>query len=119
MQIDEARFAAATMLTSGAYLKFDDIGEMLTYHMEHPQDQVTAWFVHDYQSESWLRGEEAFFARSADLQTPMGSGIAAFAEQADAEAFAREHNGQVFSLDELRADVHMQVHGSAHAPSGD
>ena len=112
MQIDEARFAAATLLTSGEYLKFDDIGEMLVYHMEHPVDQVNAWFVHDYETEDWLRGETAYYARSAELKTPMGYGIVAFADQKDAETFASEHGGQIFSLDELRADVHIQVHGS-------
>jgi copper chaperone NosL len=110
MVIDEARFAAATLLVSGAYLKFDDAGEMLKYHMDHPEDQVAAWFVHDYPSEEWIRGEQAYFVKSLDLQTPMGSGIAAFADQAAAESFAAERNGEVYSLDKIRAQTHMAEH---------
>jgi copper chaperone NosL len=40
MIISEPRFAAATILTNGEGRKFDDIGEMLVYHMEHPTEQV-------------------------------------------------------------------------------
>lgn len=110
MVIDEPRFAAATLLTNGKYLKFDDAGEMLNYHMNHPEEQVAAWFVHDYPSEKWIRGEQAFFVRSPTLKTPMGTGIVAFIDQAQAEAFATEHGGKVYTLDEIRAQVHMQEH---------
>lgn len=110
MVIDEARFAAATLLVSGEYLKFDDAGEMLSYHMNHPEDQVAAWFVHDYPTEKWIRGEQAFFVKSDELQTPMGSGIATFAERAAAEAFAAERNGTVYTLDHIRAQTHVAEH---------
>lgn len=110
MVIDDPRFAAATLLVSGEYLKFDDVGEMLSYHMNHPEDQVSAWFVHDYPSENWIRGEQAFYVRSQSLQTPMGSGIAAFAERAAAESFAAERDGEVFSLDQIRAQTHIAEH---------
>jgi copper chaperone NosL len=110
MVIDVPRFAAATLLIDGQYLKFDDAGEMLSYHMNHPEDQVAAWFVHDYPSEKWIRGEQAIFVESPSLQTPMGSGIAAFTDRAEAEAFAVERNGKLFTLDEMRAQVHMVEH---------
>jgi len=110
MVIDVPRFAAATLLIDGQYLKFDDAGEMLSYHMNHPEDQVAAWFVHDYPSEKWIRGEQAIFVESPSLQTPMGSGIAAFTDRAEAEAFAVERNGKLFTLDEMRAQVHLIEH---------
>jgi copper chaperone NosL len=110
MVIDDPRFAAATLLTDGEYLKFDDVGEMLSYHMKHPEDQVTAWFVHDYPSEKWIRGEQAIFVHSQTLQTPMGMGIAAFIDQTVSEAFAAEHNGVIYNLDKIRAQVHMAGH---------
>jgi copper chaperone NosL len=112
MIISDAKFAAATLLTGGEALKFDDIGEMVTYHMDHPVQQVKAWFVHDYQSEAWIRGETAFFVLSDQLQTPMGGGVAAFEKKDDAEAFAAEKSGKVLTLDELRVEVHLKVHGN-------
>lgn len=110
MVIDDARFASATLLTSGEYRKFDDIREMLVYHMEHPEDQVIAWFVHDYQSERWLRGETAYYVLSTSIITPMGGGIVAFAELADAQNFASEKGGAVYKFDEIRAKVHAKEH---------
>jgi copper chaperone NosL len=111
MIISDAKFAAATLLTGGEALKFDDIGEMVTYHMDHPEKQVNAWFVHDYKSEAWIRGETAFFVLSDQLQTPMGMGVAAFEKREDAEALAAEKSGKVLTLDELRAEMHVKAHG--------
>lgn len=110
MIVDDARFAAATLLAGGETRKFDDIGDMLTYHLDHPEAQVQAWFVHDYATESWIRGETAYFVKS-HLHTPMGSGTVAFEDQAAAKAFADETGGVVYDLNELRVEVHTTMHG--------
>ena len=110
MIIDEPRFAAATLLTNGEYRKFDDVGEMLVYHMEHPEEQVSLWFVHDYNSEGWVRGETAYYVKSTSLHTPMGTQIVAFADEGDARDFAAQMEGQVYTLDEIRVQVHIEVH---------
>ena len=110
MIVDDARFAAATILLDDRALKFDDISDMVIYHLDHPEAQVKAWFVHDYDSEAWIRGETAHFVKG-DLKTPMGGSIAAFEDQAAAEAFAAAVNGKLFTLDELRVELHLTVHG--------
>ena len=79
MIISEARFAAAVLLEDGRALKFDDTGEMFAYHHKHPDLKVRAWFVHDYRTEEWTRGEPAFYVISQDVRSPMGTGVAAFA----------------------------------------
>lgn len=103
MIISEARFAAATLTEAGKTLKFDDAGEMFSYHAAHPEEAVKAWFVHDYDSQRWVRGESAFFVVSPSLQTPMGTGLAVFADRAAAEAFASRTNAQVMTLAEARS----------------
>ena len=110
MIISEAKFAAATILTNGETRKFDDMGDMLVYHMDHPEAQVKVWFVHNYKSEAWIRGETAYYVKG-DIKTPMGGAIAAFEDKATAEAFAAEVNGKVYTLDEIRVEVHIAVHG--------
>jgi copper chaperone NosL len=112
MIISEARFAAATLLTDGAGRRFDEIGDMLAYHMEHPEAQVKAWFVHDHLSEAWVRGETAWYVEADRLQTPMGGRIVAFEDKGAAEAYAAQVNGNVYTLDALRVDVHLRVHGN-------
>ncbi len=112
MIISEARFASAIQLTNGEYLKFDDAGEMFSYYKENPNTQVLAWFVHDYDSESWIRGEEAFFVKSQSLQTPMGTGTISFRVGSKADEFAAEHDGQVYTFDEIFEAQQMDEHSN-------
>ena len=113
MIISEARFAAATLTTAGQPHKFDDIGDMLVYHMDHPEEQVRAWFVHDHNSRSWMRGETAFYVLSTEIKSPMGHGLAAFADRKAAEAFAGQlgAGARLLTFDELRVEMHNRVHG--------
>ena len=112
MTLDDPRFTSATLLKNGEYRKFDDIGDMIVYHMDRPDQQVAAWFVHDHDSEEWLRAEEAAYVVSTEIESPMGHGIFAFASQEAAEKFAGElSSAQVMNFEEVRADVHIKVHG--------
>jgi copper chaperone NosL len=112
MLIDQPQLAAATIDTSGAAHKFDDIGDMIQYHTEHPTVQAKAWFVHDYDTEAWLRAESAYYVFSADLHTPMGHGLVAFESETAALAFAEQRQAQVLSFDEARAAMHQMDHAS-------
>lgn len=112
MIISDANFAAATIDLKDNAHKFDDIGGMLIYHMDHPEFQVRAYFVHDYQTGTWLRGETAFYVRANLPDAPMGDGIVAFADRATADAFAERMRGQVFKFDELRVNVHLTLHAA-------
>jgi copper chaperone NosL len=110
MIIDDARFAAATILKDGGSRKFDDVADMAAYHMDHPNEQVLAWFVHDPVGEYWIRGEPAYFV-TGDFMSPMGGSVAAFEDPSAARAFATEMGGQVLNFDEFRMYVHEHVHG--------
>lgn len=103
MIISEARFAAATALDGGEALKFDDIGDMLAYHASRPEIAVRAWFVHDHSSETWLEAHQTTFVQSSEIASPMGHGIVAFADPAEAEAYALEIGGEAFTFDEIRS----------------
>ena len=103
MIIDEPRFAAASLTTDGVMSQFDDIGDMLAFHAGRPNVQVRAWFVHDYDTQEWMRGETAFYVRSPQIVSPMGHGIAALKDRNAAEAFAGEMGASVLTFDELLA----------------
>ena len=102
MIIGEPRYASATQLSKGDYLKFDDAGEMFAYHAANPDIEVLAWWVHDHPSEEWISGETAFYVKSDTLSTPMGTGIACFADESAARQFAAEQNGNVYSFSEIQ-----------------
>lgn len=112
MIISEAPFAAATIDLKGQPHKFDDVGDMLAFHVKHPEVQVKAWFVHDYNDHTWLRGETAFYVQGASIASPMGHGIAAFREQGAAGAYAARVNAKALSFDDLRIATHLAIHGA-------
>lgn len=112
MLIDQPQLAAATLGTDGTVRKYDEIGDMIQYHAEHPTAQARAWFVHDYDTEAWLRAEDAFFVFSESTHTPMGHGLVAFATEAAGTAYAAEHGAQLLSFDEARAVMYTMDHAS-------
>lgn len=99
MIINEARYAAAYMTDDGETRRFDDIGGMVAYTQEVTEDVAVFW-VHDFDTEEWLKGEAAFYVTS-DQATPMGFGIVAFADQERAEAWAAEMDGVVMTFSGL------------------
>lgn len=114
MIISDPAFAAGSVLADGTTLKFDDVGDMLKYHFERPDQQVAVYFVHDYQGDAWLTAEEAVFVQTDSLVSPMGYGLAAFATRESAEAFAADRDGRVWSLNDVKLYVHEVAHGSGH-----
>ena len=99
MIINEARYAAAYVTKDGQAHLFDDIGGMFAYDSATAEDVVVYW-VHDFDTEEWLKAEEAHYVRGNYI-TPMGFGIVAFADHERAEAWAGEQGGLVMTFDEL------------------
>ncbi|MEZ4710429.1 MAG: nitrous oxide reductase accessory protein NosL [Caldilineaceae bacterium] len=106
MIISDERFAAGLVveLAPDVYEHriFDDIGGMLTYVQEHAQAiTIVAYFVHDYNSKEWINAESAYFVRSNALHTPMGYGLAACAQELEAQALAEEWQGELLTFAQL------------------
>jgi len=99
MIINEARYAAAYVTETGETRRFDDIGGMFAYNDEISEDVAVFW-VHDFDSEEWLKADEAFYVKSQQ-QTPMGFGIIAFADQQRADQRVTENDGVLLSFADL------------------
>lgn len=99
MIINEARYAAAYVTEDGQARRFDDIGGMVAYTAEVADDVAVFW-VHDFDSEEWLKAEEAHYVMG-DHITPMGFGTIAFAQRDRAEAWAAEQGGMVMTFADL------------------
>lgn len=99
MLVAEDRFSSASIVEregERSYVFFDDIGCMLDYEYEHQGGvRVVERYVHDHDTRAWVPGLEAVYvlADRDSLRTPMGSGIAAFADRSAAEALAAQHRG--------------------------
>ncbi len=103
MIISEPRFAAAYITADGVTRRFDDIGDMIVYHLEMGEDVAVFW-VHDFETADWLRADEATLAYIEDLITPMGSGLVAFADP-EAAANAIAHSGDLMDFATLLAEA--------------
>ena len=104
MIINEPRFSASYVLTDGTVRRFDGIGEMIIYDTKYAED-VHIYWVHDYKSEEWITTKDATFLLSSDAHTPMGWGMLAFAQKADAEQFLAENEGVMMTWDDLNTAV--------------
>jgi len=104
MVITDLRFAAMYYdERSGRWLKFDDIGCMLYTLKSLGEYRGDRAIVFDYDTKRPINASDAWFVVGDPklLPTPMGSGIAAFADKRRAEEFAAEVNGTVLDWDGL------------------
>jgi copper chaperone NosL len=113
MIISEERFAAGVTEDGEDPLLFDDPGELITALQEEGGGlgERRAW-VHDFETKEWLDATTAFYVDSHDIISPMGTGIAAFADRERAGAFAAEHAGIVRDWQTMLTKWTM--HGHAH-----
>jgi nitrous oxide reductase accessory protein NosL len=101
MAVSQRRFAAQAVARSGRTDFFDDIGCLARWAPEHATSEETALFVADYETGAWLPAKDARYVRGASLETPMSSGLAAFATPARAAAAAKALNGYVLDWEAL------------------
>jgi copper chaperone NosL len=102
MIISDPRFAAAALPERGEAILFDDIGELLKYHQAHPQD-YRALYVNGYLDKQWLRAEEAWYLQSRQIRSPMGWGLAAFADEPAARRVQGEFGGEILTWTDVLA----------------
>jgi len=93
MLINDARFACIIQDEQGDYHKYDDFNCMFI-HAQSGRIQPKRYLVPNYdQPEQWLDGTQAFYARTENLQTPMGSRTATVPTRERAEELLKQHGG--------------------------
>lgn len=98
MIVSDERYATATIVMGERGPEprlFDDFNCQVNYETHGPALNVIARWVHDHDSRAWLPANSAHYVHSSNLQTPMASGIAAFASEEAAKRFAEELQGEV------------------------
>ena len=96
MAITDERYAAAVVVDQDGVVErflFDDAGEMLSFAA--PAGKPARWYVRDAATRQWVEAGAATFVKAEKLETPMGSGIAAYASAETAARVAKEHGGEV------------------------
>ncbi|HEX7660973.1 MAG TPA: nitrous oxide reductase accessory protein NosL [Pseudonocardiaceae bacterium] len=106
MLISDMRYAAEIVGTEHVW-KFDDPGEMFAYyHEQHiAANEVKAMYVDDFRTKTWLPAKSAHFVvNRTQFQTPMGSGVAAFADAAAVQQYTASGSGVARSYEQLLAE---------------
>lgn len=86
MSVSDARFAAQLTAPGREPKFFDDLGCLRDWlKASREAGPWTAWAA-DHRTKEWVRFPEAAFARSATAQTPMNSGLLAWASAASRAA---------------------------------
>lgn len=110
MIVSDERFVAAEVVevAPGRYddLVFDDLGCLLHYRGDHPDDTVAATWVRDFGGEAgWLPAAQASYLRSSSLQTPMLSGLAAMSSPKEVRNALSRYPGELLEFDELAGTI--------------
>ena len=115
MIISEEKFASAYWTADGEPRRFDDLGEMMAYLGDHPDETIATAWVHDLNSAAWLAAGDAWYVMNSGLTTPMGTGIVALdsEEAANALAFGQDL-AMVMRFDELLAKARAGELMNAH-----
>lgn len=85
MAVSDHAFASEIITTTGEVYKFDDLGCLQSFKTKSSDLKIAATFVKDFESKKWLPYERSTIVRTG-INTPMGSGLVAFADSARAKA---------------------------------
>jgi copper chaperone NosL len=91
MILSDERFSTALQAGGGrgdGALIFDDTGCQIRYEKKHPDLEIIERWTHDYTTGEWISTADAWFVRSEEIRSPMGSNIAAFDSESRAKVVA-------------------------------
>lgn len=94
-------FLATIKFQDGTFVFFDGPKDMFKYYFDikkyHPsrqQSDITAIYVTDYYTLTPIDAYKAIYVIGSNIYGPMGRELIPFKNQADAEAFMKDHTGQ-------------------------
>jgi copper chaperone NosL len=104
MTIVDQQHAAQIVTAKGKAFKFDASECMLNYLNEIDTNEVALFMVDDFNSPGeLLDARRATFFISKDLPSPMGEFLSAFASKKAAQKTKAEHQGELFTWEEIRS----------------
>ncbi len=104
MTLMDTKFGAEIVTKKGKVFKFDDINCLMNFHNAgHEQEEDMAYrLVVDFSNpEKLMDAREAFYIKSSQVKSPMGSHVAAFGTKEMADTHKKQWNGIWLSWGEL------------------
>jgi copper chaperone NosL len=78
---------------------FDDIGCLASYLTEHAAQPAAVAYVVDHRTRRWVPAARALYSRIPDLDTPMGSHLAAYADESSRHDDEQTVRGSAVAVD--------------------
>lgn len=96
---------------------------MATLHPERPRN-ISAIYVHDmgkadwdHPKNEWIDAKTAYYVLGGDKKGPMGEPLAPFSALTEAEAYVKDHKGEIVRFDEITMDMLSPTkHEKKHPP---
>ena len=96
MTLVDNKFGAELVTKKGKVYKFDDVNCMLNFYhsgLEDPGDFAHKLIVSYEKPGTLIPVEDAFYLKSAEIRSPMGSEVAAFESMKSLTTFNQKWNG--------------------------
>lgn len=103
MIINEMYYAAGIVTANNSY-RFDDIGCMFIFMSKHSDLKPLKYWVHDYQTGTWIDAKKAFFVYTPEVKTPMGYGLLAFQDSLKTMEYTSVKGAKLLTFDELKTN---------------
>lgn len=104
MKILNEKFHSQSRSGKGRYYHFDSIECMSAWSLRHNDNEANHW-VRDYNSGGWLDEKKAVITQSTKIRSPMGLGLAAFANKPEAEDSIKDNNIKILDEANLNTTV--------------
>jgi copper chaperone NosL len=112
MTVSDPRFGAELVATTGKTYPFDAVECLAAFVQAHPEIEVhSLWVTPSDAPETLIPVEDAFFAHSPAVRSPMGAGLAAFSTAAARDAVLA---GEGEALDWAGVLVRVSEEKTAH-----
>ena len=104
MPVADTKFGAEIITEKGKFYKFDDVGCMINFLKTNLNEKEKAKNILtvSYTNQKLLNVNECVFLKSANLRSPMNSGIAAFESVNEAQSFLKELSGNILTWNQLQ-----------------
>ncbi len=104
MTLMDKKFGAEIVTKKGKVYKFDDLNCMINFNSSgnEPEGNIEYRLVVDFaQTDKLIDATKTFYCKSAMINSPMGSQVAAFERKDDIEKFNSEWQGTTLTWNEL------------------
>lgn len=102
MAVVDDQFATQVVLKNGKTYTFDDIGCMFKWVKDNPEEEIAAQFVRDYETQKWIKAENATYVYERSIKTPMAYNVITFSKEEKAKKFAADLNATVMKSTEMK-----------------